>query len=361
MPIANRRAVHLENDFVRLTVLPGGGHIAGLTLKSNGLNPLWDPPWPSIEPSSYNAAKHPEYGAGAESKLLAGIAGHNLCLDFFGSPSEAEASAGLTVHGEASVADWDVRSSEGELQASAELPVAQLKVERRFRLSPIGRAVVVVESVENLAASDRPVGWTQHVTLGPPFVAKGKTVFHVPATRSKVFEGEFAPGHDRFPASAEFEWPLAPRIGGGQADLRLAVDVPISGAFTTHLINPAIEQAFFSAFNPESRTLFGYVWSRKDFPWLGIWEENYCRQQPPWNGRTLTRGMEFSVSPMPETRRQMIDRGGLFGERGFRWIPARSKITVRYCLFISVAQQPAETVEWREGVVRCDGKLEIPV
>ena len=44
---------------------------------------------------------------------------------------------------------------------------------------------------------------------------------------------------------------------------------------------------------------------------MGIWEENRSRLQPPWNGRTITRGMEFGVSPMPETRRAMIERARL--------------------------------------------------
>ena len=43
-----------------------------------------------------------------------------------------------------------------------------------------------------------------------------------------------------------------------------------------------------------------------------------------WNGETLAMGMEFGASPMPETRREMVERGGLFGAPGFRWIPART-------------------------------------
>ena len=36
------------------------------------------------------------YGGGADGRLLAGIMGHNLCLDIFGGPSAEEAAAGLT-------------------------------------------------------------------------------------------------------------------------------------------------------------------------------------------------------------------------------------------------------------------------
>ena len=95
-------------------------------------------------------------------------------------------------------------------------------------------------------------------------------------------------------------------------------------------MNPARDDAFFVAFTPEFQLAFGYMWKQADFPWMGIWEENRSRLQPPWNGREVTRGMEFGVSPFPESRRQMIDRGRMFDVPTYRWIPARSAVTVEY-------------------------------
>ncbi len=95
-------ATSIENDALRVTVLHEGGHIAEILDKRTGINPLWIPPWTSIEPSTYDTARHPEYGEGADASLLAGIMGHNLCLDIFGGPSTDEAAAGLPVHGEVS-------------------------------------------------------------------------------------------------------------------------------------------------------------------------------------------------------------------------------------------------------------------
>lgn len=359
MSINHRLSVQLQNDQVYLTLLPGGGHIAELVLKSNAVNPLWIPPWTTIEPTDYDPQKHPEYGTGPEAQLLSGIAGHNLCFDFFGGPSEEEAAAGLTVHGEGSIVNWEVERGTGELQAAGEFPKAGMRMERRLRLAPRAQAVVVTETAENLRDIDRPVGWTEHVTLGPPFLAKGRTVMHTQATASKVYEEEFAEGRDRFKIGAQFQWPMAPLAQGGYSDLRVTVDTDASGAFTTHLMSPSAEQAFFTAFNPDLKTVFGYIWKRSDFPWLGIWEENYNRKHAPWNGRTFTRGMEFGVSPIPEPRRKMIDRGTLFGEKCYRWVPARSKVSVEYCLFIAESERPIEAVTWDGGVIRGDGGFEI--
>src|SRR5438874_10680486 len=149
-----RRAHRIETPDPRLTVLVEGGHIAEIADKRSGINPLWTPPWPSIEPSTYDRTKHPEYGADAESKLLAGIMGHNVCLDLFGGPSEAEAAAGLTVHGEGSVAGYEITSGDREITSRASLPIAQLRFERRLRLRPGSRMVAISETVENVSGLD---------------------------------------------------------------------------------------------------------------------------------------------------------------------------------------------------------------
>jgi hypothetical protein len=358
MGISHRRQVHLENDKLRLTVLPGGGHIAAITLRSKPLDPLWDPPWETIEPSQYDAGKHgATYGTDIDARLLAGIAGHNLCFDLFGVPTEEEAKAGLDVHGEASSAEWQVETNGSEMICRADFPLCGMGFERRLRLPQGSQVVTVTETAINRGGVDRPVGWTQHVTLGPPFLEKGETRFHMPATASKTFEGAFAPGLDRFPAGAEFQWPYAPKAGGGFEDLRTLTDADASGAFTTHRMAPDREQAYFTAWSPTEKLTLGYVWKRSDFPWLGIWEENSGRTHLPWNGRTLTRGMEFGASPFPETRRQMLERGTLFGEPVCRWIPAMGRVTVEYRIFLAETEREVEAVEYRDGAVRGPGGL----
>jgi hypothetical protein len=346
MPAAHefrgRRAAVVENDQIRLTVLEEGGHIAEIFDKRSGINPLWTPPWASIEPSTYVHARHRQYGNGSDAKLLAGIMGHNLCVDIFGGPSDAEAAAGLTPHGEASVVPYELTIARNTMTAAAALPLAGLRVERDIAL--VDRTVTVRERIDNLSACDRPIGWTQHVTLGPPFLETGVTEFRASATGSKVFEQRFGAADDLV-AGALFDWPLAPRADGGVADLRRFTDVsPLSG-YTAHLMSAAQEHAFFVAFSPTARLAFGYVWKRDDFPWLGIWRENRSRTDAPWNGATLACGMEFGASPMPESRREMIDRGRLFDVPAFRWIPAKSRVEVAYCAIVRDADVVPETLD----------------
>lgn len=338
-----RRAAVIENADLHVTVLEEGGHIAEVFAKNIGVSPLWIPPWPSIEPSSFDPPAHREFGDGAEAQLLAGIMGHNLCLDLFGGPSDEEAAAGMTVHGEASIARYAVDVQGDALTLETELPGAGLRVQRSLALHD--RMVRVRELVENLTTCDRPIGWTQHVTLGPPFLQHGKTEFRSTATRSKVFESQVGLA-DYLQPGAEFEWPSAPRHDGGVTDLRRYTDADSSSAYTAHLLDPAREDAFFVAYTPEFQLAFGYIWKRADFPWMGIWEENRSRTHLPWNRQAVTRGMEFGVSPFPESRRQMIDRGRMFDVPTYRWIPARTAVEVEYWIVTRAASAVPETLEW---------------
>ncbi|HVV72813.1 MAG TPA: hypothetical protein VHI52_15170, partial [Verrucomicrobiae bacterium] len=190
-PYRGRRARTLENELLQIIVTCEGGHIAAVIDKTTKVNPLWSPPWPSLEPSQYDRIRHPQYGDNSESKLLAGILGHNLCLDIFGGPSESEAAAGMTVHGEASVAPYDISVKGEALVQKANFPQAQLRFTRSIRLPAGSRIALISETVENLSQLDHPVAWTQHATLGPPFLEKGKTQFRATATKSKVVENDF--------------------------------------------------------------------------------------------------------------------------------------------------------------------------
>jgi hypothetical protein len=339
-----RRAATIENDRIRVTVLVEGGHIAEVLDKATGVNPLWMPPWTSIEPSAYEPAVHdPVYGGGSAGRLLAGILGHNLCLDIFGGPSEDEAAAGMPAHGDASIARFEVLQAGGALVMRALLPLAQIQFERRIELR--GRGVHVGERVTSRCGFDRPIAWTQHVTLGPPFLEKGTTSFRASATRSQVFESSFGVG-DYLQQGAVFDWPRAPRSGGGTADLRLFTGERSSSAYTAHLMNGDDRAASFVAFSPQFQLAFGYVWRPSDFPWMGIWEENCSRTGTPWNGDTLARGMEFGVSPFPETRRAMVERSRLFGVPTYRWLPANASVEAEYGIVLQCADTIPDAPDW---------------
>jgi len=155
----------------------------------------------------------------------------------------------MTVHGEASVLPYKISVTDRDITAACSLPAAQLELERHIRLD--GSRVLITETVENVSILDRPVAWTQHVTLGPPFLEKGSTQFRAPGTKGRT------------PSTGkDFDWPLTSR----NQDLQVYTNEPASGGFDTVLMDPHRDRAFFFAFSPKTKVLFGYVWNRFRFP-----------------------------------------------------------------------------------------------
>ena len=60
----------------------------------------------------------------------------------------------------------------------------------------------------------------------------------------------------------------------------------------------------------------------------------------------MTRGMEFGVSPIPETRDAMVKRGTLFGVPTFRRIASEESVTVEYCVLLQQAKVIPESIAW---------------
>ena len=90
-------------------------------------------------------------------------------------------------------------------------------------------------------------------------------------------------------------------------------------------LEPDKRRGWFSAQNANLRRRISYVWERKGFPWLMTWEENGCRTEKPWDGRTLTRGLEFSSYAFPLSRRQNVEMGPLLGTPTFEWLDAHEE------------------------------------
>jgi len=301
-----RKAHILDSGKMRLVFLPGGGHIGALELKDGpaaGLNPLWEPPWPSLEPEDYDPPQDdPAYGGPPEGRLLASIRGHNMCFPWFGPPLPDEVARGLGVHGEAPLARWSVKESPEEIDAAVELPKTGFTMQRRLVVRT-GSAVVRFETeVFNRMALPQEFGWQEHVTIGPPFLEGGVTIRDHSGRRSLVMPAH-NPHHGLKP-DTEFSWPDGPGVNGKPVNLRIfTADAPRED-FTSHLMEG--DPAWFTAVNPRLRILIGYCWKSADFPWLGMWNESRSMHTPPWNGKAVSCGLEFGLSP--HTKRPMPER-----------------------------------------------------
>jgi hypothetical protein len=343
-----RPGFRLHSKWGYVSVLEGGGHICELVIHTNGaVNPLWKPTWKTIDPSAYKRHKHLQaYGPPPEGKLLAGIAGHSISFDYFGPPSPEEIAAGHSTHGEAPVVNWQKevirRTPLPTLVYGAQLSQAQMRLQRSVSLDRNFPVVYCEETALNLATFDRPISWNHHVTFGTPFLEPGITLFDVPATRSKVCPASFS-AHMSLQPDSEFDWPNAPQKLGGTLNLRTSQKGRY-GHYTAHLLDRSIEIAYIAVCNPRTRLLILYIFKRSAYPWVGNWEESYSRVHSPWNGREFCRGFEFSTTPFPLPRREIVANGKLFGESTYRWLPAKSQVKTRYMIVM------LEIPEYFEGV-----------
>ena len=336
--------MRLANDAIKLITLTGGGAIADLRLSTGSSelrqNVLWEAPWPSLDPDRYQARLHNRtYGPEFVGKFLAGFTGHALCLDYFGAPSEAEAREGLCLHGEAAVSRWRVlQQSQSKTSATvlmeAELPNAGLRFQRELRLRRKETVVYVSETAFNLRSTDHFFHWTQHVTLGPPFLQAGESLICVPAQRAMTWPHGYE-GESLLANSREFSWPHAPAADGGVVDISRPFLRPGAGFVVAALLDPGRDLTFVAALNFRLGLALGYCFPRNAFPWVAVWEENCSRRVSPWKGKTQARGVEFGTTPMPVGKREAFATGPLFGAPTFRCVPARGNVQASYAIFLA--------------------------
>jgi hypothetical protein len=164
----------------------------------------------------------------------------------------------------------------------------------------------------------------------------------MPATHSKVCPEAFSK-QMLLQADANFQWPIAPTKEGGMLNLRTSARGKY-GHYTAHLLDPEIEHSFIAVGNPRLRLLVLYIFNRKDYPWVGNWEESYSRVHSPWKGREFCRGFEFSTTPFPIPRRETVANGDLFGESTYIWLPAKSQKKTRYMILMLQVSENFEGV-----------------
>jgi hypothetical protein len=355
-----RPGFRLQADWGHISVLAGGGHICELNLNAcSGVNPLWRPPWTTIDPPDYKVSRHARrYGPPPDGKLLSGLAGHSLSFDHFGPPSVEETAAGLTTHGEAPALMWAMQkqahSPKPLLQYGVTLPEAGISFCRKLTLDRVNPVIYCEEEAINLSSYDRPISWNEHVTFGPPFLEEETTWFDMPATRAKVCPASYSPRFSLQP-DAEFAWPEAPTGDRKQLDLR-TTPAQRFGHYTAQLLDSHLKIGFIAACNPRLKLLVVYAFRRADFPWVGNWEERYSRTSAPWRGKTFCRGLEFSSTPFSIPRRETIEQGPLFGESTYRWLPAKSKAQVRFLILLFAVP---ETFSGVASVSLANKKIEV--
>lgn len=337
--VQGRSAYTLANGKLRISALRGGGHLVDLRLISadprTALCPFYVPNYPTIDPHTYDPARHAaRYGEGENARLLAGYMGHLLCFPTFGPPTPTEIEHGFTFHGEALTVEWSqyqppqISDTAITLYYGADLPAVQYRVERAITLRANETVVHVEEWLENLAPFDRPFNRDQHPTFGPPFVEPGKTMLDLPGTKAVVMTGRDAGG--ALPVG-EVMWPTAIKPDGTPVDLRPSQATPASTTYYPILLDQSRPLSYFTLYHVDYPLLVGYLFPTADNPWIVDWQENQSNPSAP----LLARGIEFGTSPFDEGLRKSVDRGSLFDVPTYQWIAGYQRLKTTYTIFLT--------------------------
>src|SRR5581483_10326233 len=147
----------------------------------------------------------------------------------------------------------------------------------------------------NQRAEDHYFHWVQHVTFGSPLLAPGESRVTLSSSRAHTWPYGYE-GKVLLEDARDFEWPHAPVAQGGACDISRPFAEAGKGFVVAALTDIAREPAFLAVLNWRLGILACYCFQPRDFPWITVWEENCARTDPPWNGSTRARGLEFGTT-----------------------------------------------------------------
>jgi len=293
------QSVVLENGTAKMTWELAGGSLVGFELKELPLNPFtWETP---------------------TTKNQARARGHFLCLDRWGAPSEAEKTAGMPFHGEASNVTWRlIGKTASDAEMAVQLPLARIAVKRTVRLD--GSSAVITESVTNEHPLGRVYNMVQHPTIGPPFLDE-TTVVDSNARRGFLQSSPMP--NPEYPVVV---WPQALK-DGIPVNLRYLHDDP-NPAVVSFVIDDAY--GWVTAFHPAKGLLLGYIWKTSEYPWLNIWRHVE-------GGKPFARGLEFGTTGLHQPYPVLIQKGRILDRPLLAFLDSAETVTRSWQVFYGKA------------------------
>jgi hypothetical protein len=298
-------AAVLENRHLRLLVLPGkGGDILEFRDKRTDIDVLWHadhewvPPADRYIPSQAPATWMDHYPGGWQV---------NLPIAGFGYEFEGN-SYGL--HGESALIPWQSTVIKNDdagatLRLETDLLRYPFHVERDLHLPADESRLEINESITNEGNVELEYIWQQHVALGEPLLSP-EARLDCSATRGVVEEESETFRNGRLEFSKEFEWPEAPRRGGGIADLR---EIPPSDAgYHDQAYLTGLESGWYALTNPDLDLGFGLTFPTDPFGCIWYWQAFGGYHESPYFSRNYNVGLEpttaYPSGDIPEAQRQ---------------------------------------------------------
>jgi len=264
-------ALWLENEFLRLAVLPTkGADIPLLYHQPSGVQFLMQTPAGLRPPTDASPSDFLENYEGGWQELFPNA---NEACEVHGKS--------LPFHGEVALLAWDYQIlGENELSLSVACRQTPFRVERRLQL--VGNVLMLESRAVNLGNETWPFVWGHHIVLGGDFLEQGCQL-QMPAKTIITPDVLAEPATARLAEKQSSNWPHAMgRMCGETFDLR---EIPGPEA-RSH------DDAFVTGFamghlgvtNPRLKLRFGLDWNAALFPWVVLWQPFGGADLPPLTG-----------------------------------------------------------------------------
>ncbi len=275
--VNGHRALYLENDTLKITVLPNkGADVYELVHKPSGVDFLMKTPQGLRSPGEEPPADFLDNYEGGWQELFPNAG--DSC-EHGGVP--------LRFHGEVALLSWShaVERDDGDetsVLLSVRCPKTGLLLERRMRVRGNNPVLEIEEEVTNGSDSPAEFVWGHHVVLGGDFLEDGCRV-DVPARTLTTPEELYEPATARLAPGQMERWPLAwGRDTGELVDLSRVPGPEARShddAFLTDL-----HEGCLSVTNPRKGLRFVLQWDASLFRHVVLWAPYGGADLPPLTG-----------------------------------------------------------------------------
>lgn len=307
--------VVLENDLVRISVLPGKGtDIFEYVHKPAGIDYMWLSAGGVQNPSAYLPTSPDPV-----STMIDYFAGGWQVAFPNGGPTSVYKGAQFGQHGEVTHMPWDwtiLEDSEDRIAVrfSVRTKKVPYRMTRTMALDKHSPALTIEEEIENVSAFPQQYMWGQHITFGRPFVEPGCRI-RLPDGIRVITEAVDSPvcSPGRIRRGVPQSWPLAIAPDGTQIDLSV---LPEHGSPPDICYLTGFEElAWYEIENPRLGASLRVEWDAKTLPHLWYWQEFGASDGYPWYGRHYNIGLE-PFAGYPTWGLQEAIRNGSAGEIG---------------------------------------------
>jgi len=326
-PYTTGTKVKLQNKTSALEVDLHGGAITDFHLHDNPVNPL-----------SFRFSKEQ---MPANNKAGAAYQGHFICAGRWGQPSAGEIDAGIPNHGEPANIEWQLNEGDDKKLSMETTAVREgLHIKREVKLDNEAALCHVTETITNISPLGRLYQLVQHPTVAAPFLNEA-TAINCNATIG--FDYKYV----NEPSIHKVYWPYVADEKNKTFDLRNPRQE--HNSVFSFIADPKDSYGWVTAYSSAHNLVLGYVWERKDYPWINLWQHYE-------NGIIKYRGLEFGTTGLHQPFKNIIESNNLeiFNERTAAYIDAGEQVTKDYAFFLSPVNKDfkaVEKIEVRNGMI----------